>query len=202
MNIKAKQLYYLLVAAVVLLCLGFVAIGYGTNKILGAEATKLSKVKADSEAAQNLQSGLAKNKKDIEKYKELNTIAETIVPQDKDQAEAVREIVSLAAQSGIGKLSSITFPTSTLGALTPGLVVNPNLTQLTPVTGLNGVYELQITITQGSDARVPYNQFLTFLGKIEQNRRTAEVGSITVQPDTQNPNNVAFTLVINEFIKP
>jgi len=203
MTIKAKQLYYLLVAAVVLLCLGFVAIGYGTNMILGAEATKLSKVKADSEAAQNLQSSLAKNKKDIEKYSELNTIAQTIVPQDKDQAEAVREIVNLAAQSGIGKLSSITFPSSTLGSLVPVAGgANSNLTQLVPVTGLAGVYELQITITQDSTARVSYSQFLTFLGKIEQNRRTAEVGSITVQPDTQNPNNVAFTLVINEFIKP
>jgi hypothetical protein len=186
----------------VLLCLCFVGIAYGTDKILGSEASKLSKVKADSDAAQTLQTSLARNKKDIKKYSELNTIAETIVPQDKDQAEAVREIVNLASSSGIGKLSSITFPSSTLGSLTPGAAGNPSLTQLTPVKGMTGVYELQITITQDSSNRVPYNQFLTFLEKLEQNRRTAQVSSITVSPDTQHANDVSFMLVINEFIKP
>jgi hypothetical protein len=202
MTIKAKQLYYLLVILVVLLCLGFVGIAYGTDKILGAEATKLSKLKADNDVLQTLQTTLGKNKQDIKKYSELNTIAETIVPQDKDQAEAVRQIVNLAAQSGIGKLSSITFPSSTLGTVTPGVGANPSLTQLTPVKGLSGVYELQITIAQDQSSRVPYSQFITFLSKLEQNRRTAQVSSISVQPDTQNPNNVAFTLTINEFIKP
>jgi hypothetical protein len=202
MTIKAKQLYYMLVTLVVVLCIGFIGVAYGTNKILGSQATKLSKLKADSEVMQNLQSSLGKNKQDIKKYSELNTIAKTIVPQDKDQAEAVREIVNLAAQSGISKLSSITFPSSTLGTLTPGASRNPNLTQLQPVKGLSGVYELQIIITQDSSARVPYSQFLNFLSKLEQNRRTAEVTGINVQPDAQHPNNVAFTLTISEFIKP
>lgn len=202
MTIKAKQLYYMLVALVAVLCLSFVGIAYGTDKILGSEAAKLSKVRADSAAAQTLQASLTRNKQDIKKYSELNTIAETIVPQDKDQAEAVREIVNLASQSGIGKLSSITFPSSTLGATAAGSSKNPNLTQLTPVKGMSGVYELEITITQDSGNRVPYNQFLTFLEKLEQNRRTAQVSSITVSPDAQHPNNVAFNLIINEFIKP
>lgn len=202
MTIKAKQLYYLLVTLIVLLCLGFIGIAYGTDKILGSKANRLSKVKADSEAAQSLQTSLSRNKQDIKKYSELNTIAETIVPQDKDQAEAVREIVNLASQSGISKLSSITFPSSTLGSLTPGTKGNSSLTQLVPVKGMTGVYELQITITQDSTNRVPYDQFLTFLQKLEQNRRTAQVSSITVSPDTQHPDKVAFNLVINEFIKP
>jgi hypothetical protein len=98
-------------------------------------------------------------------------------------------------------LSSITFPTSTLGSISAG-ASNPNLTQLLPVAGISGVYELQITITQDSSSRIPYSQFITFLSKLEQNRRTAQVSSITVQPDAQHPNNVAFTLIINEFIKP
>lgn len=215
MTIRAKQLYYLLIALIVLLAAGFIGVGYATNAILGGQAHKLSKLKADSDVVQTLEASLARNKADVEKYHDLNTIAETVVPQDKDQAEAVREIVNLASQSGISKLSSITFPSSTLGtgvtsgtasssssaaATRPGS--NPNLTQLTPVVGLSGVYELQITIAQDASNRVPYDQFLTFLEKLEQNRRTAQVSSITVQPDTQNPNRVAFTLVINEFIKP
>jgi len=202
MNLKAKQLNYILIGIVVLLAAALLGIGYATNNILGGQADKLSKLKADSNALDAQQTTLAKNKQDIAKYSELNTIAQTIVPQDKDQAEAIREIVNLAAASGIGKLSSITFPASTLGAIATGPITNPNLTQLTPVAGIVGVYELPITIVQDQTARVPYDRFITFLSKIEQNRRTAQVGSISVQPDANNPNNVAFTLVINEFIKP
>lgn len=204
MTIKARQLYYLLIASVILLCLGMFGVAYSTDKILGSQATKLSQLKATSDSVQSQETALAKNKKDIERYKDLNVIAQTIVPQDKDQAEAVREIVNLAAQSGISKLSSITFPTSTLGSATrvPGSNGNANLTQLTPVKGLSGVYQLQITVTQDGANRVPYSSFITFLEKLEKNRRTAQVSSITIQPDTQNSDQVAFTLGINEYIKP
>lgn len=204
MTIKARQLYYILIGTIVLLCLGLFGVAYSTDTILGAQATKLSALKAESDALQTQESTLVKNKKDLEKYKDLNAIAQTIVPQDKDQAQAVREIVNIAAQSGISKLSSITFPSSALGSATrsPGAGSNPNLTQLTPVKGLTGVYELQITIVQDSSNRVPYSKFTTFLEKLEQNRRTAQVNAITVQPDTQNPDSVAFTLVVNEYIKP
>ncbi len=198
---KSKQLYYGLTGLLILLGLGFIGIAYEANSVLGNQATKLSKLRADSAVLDNTQVVLAKNKQDIAKYKDLNNIAASIVPQDKDQAEAVREIVNLAQQSGIGKLSSITFPSSNLGA-TVGAVGNSNLTQLTPVKGMSGVYQLQITVTQGSGDEVPYSQLTGFLEKLEQNRRTAQVSSITVQPKAENPNLVTFTLVINEYIKP
>jgi hypothetical protein len=198
---KSKQLYYGLTGLLILLGLGFIGVAYEANSVLGNQATKLSKLRADSAVLDNTQVVLAKNKQDIAKYKDLNNIAASIVPQDKDQAEAVREIVNLAQQSGIGKLSSITFPSSNLGA-TVGAVGNNNLTQLTPVKGISGVYQLQITVTQGSGDEVPYSQLTSFLEKLEQNRRTAQVSSITVQPKAENPNLVTFTLVINEYIKP
>ena len=198
---KSKQLYYGLTGLLILLGLGFIGVAYEANSALGKQATKLSKLRADSEVLDNTQVQLARNKQDIAKYKDLNSIAASIVPQDKDQAEAVREIVSLAQQSGINKLTSLTFPSSTLGA-TVGATGNSNLTQLTPVKGMAGVYQLQITVTQGSGDEVPYSQLTSFLEKLEQNRRTAQVSSITVQPKAENPNLVTFTLVINEYIKP
>lgn len=199
---KAKQLNYLLLGLFVLVVAALGGLAYGTNALLSGQAQKLSKLRADSNVADSLQATLAKNKQDIAKYGELNTIAETIVPQDKDQAQAVREIANLAAQSGIPKLSSITFPTSTLGAIGSTKASNPNLTQLTPVKGMTGVYNLQITVSQDQTARVPYSSFIMFLQKLEQNRRTAQVSSLSVQPDATSPDQVAFTLVINEFIKP
>lgn len=206
---KAKQLYFVLVAALVLLLFGFVGIAFATNKLLGGQATRLSDSRAISQALSDQQTTLAKNKKDITTYGQLDTIAETVVPQDKDQAEAVREIVSIASQSGIDKLSSITFPSSSLGggavatgAAAAGASRNADLTQLIPVKGMSGVYNLQITITQDSSSQVTYDQFTTFLSKLEQNRRTAQVSSISIQPDSAKAGVVAFTLVLNEFIKP
>jgi len=200
--VKAKQLYFVLSTALILLLGGFFGVAYGANKLMGAQADKLAKLRGDSAALDALQTSLVKNKRDITKYSDLNTIAETVVPQDKDQAEAVREIVNLATQSGIAKLSSITFPTSTLGASIVTPTTNQNLTQLTPVKGMPGVYELQITVTLTAADEVPYSQFITFLSKLEQNRRTAQVSTISVVPDPLSPNKVSFTLGINEFIKP
>jgi hypothetical protein len=200
--VKAKQLYFVLLASLVLVGAGFFGVAYGANQLLNSQATKLSKARADSAALDNLQTSLAKNKQDIAKYSQLNQIAETVVPQDKDQAEAVREIVNLASQSGISKLSSITFPSSTLGATGLTHATSSNLTQLTPVKGLTGVYDLQIIVSQASGSEVPYSQLTNFLTKLEQNRRTAQVSSITVQPKPDGPNLVAFTLIIDEYIKP
>jgi hypothetical protein len=201
---KAKQLYFVLLTGFVLVCAGFFGVAYGANSLMSSQAAKLSKARADSAALDNLQVSLAKNKQDIAKYSDLNKIAETVVPQDKDQAEAVREIVNLAAQSGIAKLSSITFPSSTLGTIGSGAatVRNSNLTQLTPVKGLSGVYDLQIVVSQAGGSEITYNQLISFLTKLEQNRRTAQVSSINVQPKADNPNLVAFTLNIDEYIKP
>lgn len=198
---KAKQLYIALVATLCLLFVGFLGIGYATNRILGAQATKLATLKADDEAANARQTSLAKNLQDIKKYQGLSDIAQGIVPQDKDQAETVQQIVKLAQESGIPQLSSVTFPSSTLGASTPG-ASKSKLSQLAPVKGMSGVYELPITVSQDTNHPVPYSDFLTFLGKLENNRRTAQISSVVIQPNTRYPSVIAFTIVINEYIKP
>ncbi len=203
---RTKQLYYVLIGLLLTALGGFAAVGYGANALMSGQAAKLSDLRADSKALDDQQTALVKDKQDIKDYSELNTIAKAIVPQDKDQAAAVLQIVKIAADSGIPKISSITFPSSNLG-VAAGATLKTNtksadLTQLTPVKNISGVYQLQITVTQSSSDKVSYNQFITFLTKLEQNRRTAQVSSIQVEPDSAQPNMVSFTLVINEFIKP
>jgi hypothetical protein len=198
---NSKRLYYGLIIVLALLGIGILFSAREANTLLKNQSNTLVSLKANKQAADDQKTQLIQDKKDISTYSDLNTIAQSIVPQDKDQAEAVREIVDLANQSGISQLSSITFPPSTLGGTTA--VKTPNgLTQVTPVTNIPGVYDLQITVTQGSLTPIPYNDFITFLTKLEQNRRTAQVSSISITPDGKNPNMIAFTLVIDEFIKP
>lgn len=196
----SKKLHLVLVAGLVLLGIGIFAGAYEANALLVKQSHDLADLKTTDQVTAQQKTKLAQDKKDIAKYDDLNTIAKTVVPQDKDQAEAVREIVKLASESGISKLSSIAFPPSTLGGAK--VKTSAGLTQVTPVKGIPGVYDLQITITQANTDLVSYNSFTTFLSRLEQNRRTAQVSNINVQPDPKNPSQVAFTLVIDEFIKP
>ena len=208
---NSKKLYYILIGILVLAGIGLVFSAKEANALLAQQSHKLVALKASDQATSVQKEQLAQDKKDIAMYEDLNTIAKSVVPQDKDQAEAVRQISDLANASGISQLSSITFPPSTLGTTSTAAAASPTpavktpggLTQVTPVKDIPGVLDLQITITQASgDSEVSYGNFLSFLQKLEQNRRTAEVSSITVQPDPKNPDMVAFTLVIDEFIKP
>lgn len=209
---NGKGLHVIMLA--LLGALGLVLLGsvYFATNVLSEKSRELVAVRAMKQAKEEQERQLVKAKEDIQKYSELNEIAMSVVPQDKDQAKTVAEIVNLANQSGIKRLSSVAFPPSTLGASgsskdsgtssetrtkLPG-----GLTQVTPVKGISGVYRLQITVSQAATEPVPFGNFLTFLSKLENNRRTAQVSSINVQPDSKNPDLVSFTLVINEYIKP
>jgi len=189
----------MLLAVAVLVVLVFVSI-----KVLGGllqtEANKLADLKSDAATIQAKQAQLSKNKQDLAKYADLNTIAKTVVPQDKDQAQAVREIVALAKQSGINRLSSVTFAPSNLG--TPATTGASPVTQATLVKGMAGVYTLPITVSQANTSPVSYSSFLSFLTALERNRRTAQVSSVDIQPDQKDPGKVSFTLIVNEYIKP
>jgi hypothetical protein len=197
---NSKQLSYVLVSLLALCVIAIFGVAYGANILLGKQAKQLADAKAVSIALNAQQVQLARNKSDIQKYSDLSKIAAIIVPQDKDQAEAVREIVNLAYSSGI-QLSSVTFPASTLGGAA-GQTLSKGITQVTPVKDIPGVYDLQIEVSVDTTHMVAYSQLTTFLSKLEQNRRTASVSSVNIQPSANNPNYVAFTLMLDEYIKP
>jgi hypothetical protein len=201
LQVDNKKLSLILSGVASLLGIGLFASVFFANKLLSTKSVELSKLKAQSQVTDELQISLRKNRADIAKYTSLNKIAKTVVPQDKNQAQTVSEIVKIANDSGITKLTSITFPASTLGG-TGAAKAQASLTQVTPVKGIAGVYLLPITITQDSNNTVRYAQFITFLQKLENNRRTAQVSSISITPDGKNPNNISFTLIVNEYIKP
>ena len=110
----AKRVYFLNIAGLIISLLLLVALAVGTGKIIQKQGTKLSDLRAQNTVMQEQQTALIQAKKDLEKYAELNKIARSIVPQDKDQAKTVREITKIAEESGI-QLKTIAFSSSTLG---------------------------------------------------------------------------------------
>lgn len=210
---NSKQLNRILLISLALLVLGLFGGTYLINGNLQKRSESVVKKRAEVYKLEQEQNSLVRAKKDVQTYRPLAQIAKNIVPQDKDQAQTVREIVGIAERNGIS-LGSITFPTSTLGqaavkstkgakpAAGSGTSNNSALSQLVPVSDIPGVYSLQIIVTSDTDSPVSYSKFLSFLDALEHNRRTALVSSISINPDEDNPNNVAFTLTLDEYIKP
>lgn len=213
--INSKRLYYLLLASLVLLGAGGIAGAVYGQKMLKQKTARLTQLKVESAALEEQQKALVQAKKDIDKYTELETIAKAIVPQDKDQARTVREIIKLADESGV-KIGAITFPSSTLGnaapkAATPAAGETGTTapaptasatTQVKAVDGIPGLFQMEVNVQGQAGQRVTYQQFLGFLKRLEQSRRTSQVNSITVTPDTVDRNAVTFSLIINVYLKP
>ena len=222
---SSKRLYFLLIGTLVLLACGLVGGTYEANKLFTAQSQKLTTYKAESLALDSEQASIAKSSHDIVYYADLDKIAKAVVPQDKNQAEAVREIVNLAKTYDIN-LASISFPASTLGntvapasgatpaAASPAATAkSPSvaLSQLTPVKNIPGVYQLPITIQSDTNKPVLYSNFINFLAALENNRRTSQVSTISIAPvstvqgskaGTSNSTLISFNLALNEYIKP
>lgn len=219
----SRKIYFLMIGINFILLSGLaLSVVYG-SVLIKDQAKKLNSVKIQNKVIEQQQTQLTQAKKDIETYTELNDITRAIVPQDKDQAKTVRELTKLAEESGI-YLSTISFDTSSLGQATqnqapqannnassgststtvtpsPAPAPQPSITQVKPVEGIKGVYTLEIDVSSLESEPVPYSNFLTFLEKLESNRRTAHVDKINVKP-SDDGKFVSFTLTLDAYVKP
>jgi hypothetical protein len=210
---NSKRMFFLLSGLIGLSFIGLVGATFGINNVLGKQGGDLVTTKAVSSALGQEQISLVKAKKDITKYNDLEKIVHTVVPEDKDQAEAVRELVKIADTYHV-TLASIAFPASTLGSGPNGAPITSTstapaansktsaLSQLTPVKNIPGVYLLEVTVTGDKAHTVRYDEFVRFLAALENNRRTAQVSSISITPDIQDRGNIGFSLILNTYIKP
>jgi hypothetical protein len=207
---NAKRMFYIMVSAITLIAVfGILTIDYG-NKLLTEKSSQLYSLKLQARVLDEQQLTLAKAKTDVAKYQDLNKIAQTVVPEEKDQALAVREIINASSQAGI-TISSIIFPASNLGVgqssllnsssvkMAPVIVTAPS--QLLRVLGLSGIYTLPITIQSDVSSPINFAQLTKFLQTLEQNRHTAEVSQLTITPSDSSGKQLSFTIVVSVYIK-
>lgn len=211
-----KRFFFIMVGLFSISIIGGGAMLYFANNMLQNRSSSVVDLKLESSEVEAQLTAYQAAKKDVEKYSYLNAIITSALPQDKDQARTVREIFLLAKQAGIA-IKSIQFPSSTLGAVvapaagatpatTPALTPTPTITQAKPVTGLLGVYSIETVVTPFADDKnnkVTYAQLISFLQKIESNRRAMQVASIQLNPLGQNTSDsISFTLTLNILIRP
>lgn len=210
---STKNTRLMLLGALGILCILFITVIFAGSSILGSKSNKLVDLKLQSTVLDGQLISLAQAKKDVSQYAYFNDIATTVIPNDKDQAQTVLDIFHFADQSGI-LIQNVTFPASTLGvgSSSTSSTNTKVISQAKPVQGISGLYSLQLNISPltgvtqiPNNKRVTYDKFLDFLSRIENNRRTAQVNQISIQPfnDTSGPTQfINFTLTINIFIKP
>lgn len=216
LKLNPKIFFFIMSGVFALSIVGGGAMLYFANNILKSRSSNVVNLKLESAEVEAQLTAYQAAKKDVEKYAYLNAIVSSALPQDKDQARSVRELYSLATQSGI-TIRSIQFPASTLGtttgsaaAATTATPTAPapaaSITQAKPVDGLKGVYSIETIVTpfaDGKDYKVSYNQLIDFLSRIEKNRRAIQVANIQLSPLGQNSSDsISFTLTLNLFIKP
>lgn len=196
---NSKRTFFLLIGINCLLVVGVFVAAMQIDQLLTKKSQDLVNQRLEIQTLDAQNDALGKAKKDVAQYQSLADIAKSIVPQDKSQAQTVREIVNIAAANGI-KLGSISFPSSSLGDTTSDSKLS--LSQLEVVKGIPGVYSLQIIVQSDPNSPVPYDKVISFLGALEHNRRTALVSNLTLAPDSKNASNLSFTITLDEYIKP
>ncbi len=210
--INHRNIFYGMIGLLVLSLLFSVLGTYEINNILNSKGQILSSQQAKISSLNEEQLSLINAKAELKKYSSLYSIAQTVVPQNKDQTQTVRQIINIAAANNVS-IGSITFPSSNLGVVTSGTAsptvsalsgANPNLSQLVKVPTIPGLYTLPITIASSSQANqlTTFSEFINFLQGLENNRQTAQVTSLLITPNSQNPNYVTFNISLNIYIKP
>jgi len=215
---SSKRMFYVLcICAALLTVLGISGVVFG-NGLLQKSSKQLTDLKLETSVIDEQQNSLVQANRDIEKYADLEKIAMTVVPQDKDQARTVREIVKFADETGV-PIKSISFPASDLGTIvaapqattpadstdttsTPAKPAAPPVSQVTAVDGIKGLYQMEISIQNDKDSQVRYQSLINFLKKLEQNRRTSQVTNVNISPDPKNRNLMTYTMTISVYIKP
>lgn len=212
MKLNSKRVYFLIIGFISLMFIGLIGATYGIAQMLSTQSNQLLDQKAKAAALQQEQIGLVNAKKQVKTYADLDTIAKSVVPEDKDSVQTIREITNIAAANKI-TLSSIALPNSTLGsnvkttlgstsAVVHSSSPKDKYSQLTPVKNIPGVYVFEVTIASEPSKPVSYDRFISFLHDLEQNRRTALVSSINITPYASNHSLITFTLTLDEYIKP
>jgi hypothetical protein len=222
-KLDSKNLHLVLLGSLGLSAILFIAILFLGLSALSKESRQMVDLKIKSQTAEAQLANLEQAKKQVEKYSFFKDVARSVIPNDKDQAVAVIEINTMAQESGIN-IQSITFPASTLGLTTSTTSATASqqdatsksssakaISQAKIVSGIEGLYSLELTITPESDSKTPaskqitYAKMLDFLKRIESNRHTAQITDVNISPANATGNTssgLTFSLTTNIFIKP
>jgi hypothetical protein len=194
----AKNIHKLLMIMLILLIVIAASALIFSNYMMRKSTDKLIQAKLDNIGFDSEEQTYLQARKDLDEYAALNEIIQKILPKSKDQAQAVSELYKIGDETGI-TIASIQFPSSSLGEKSTN---SNSVTQAKAVDGMPGVMGIDIAIElqPATGASISYANMISFLQKIEVNRRSMQIKQITVNADTVN-GGVTFNVTLTIFVK-
>lgn len=191
-----KKAHYLIVASVITLVLLLFATLYFGISVMKKESQKIIDAKLNIAKAQKTESIYSSNKDLYLKNQDLALKINDFIPTEKEQDLIVAQLNSFANQSQL-TISTISFPNSTLDPNSKQKV-KTDISQATPVKGLNGVYEIPIVVTVAdtSSETVNTDNLLKLLDLIESSPRNMRITSISYDAES---NEIQLNITI--FVK-
>jgi Tfp pilus assembly protein PilO len=183
---KPKQLYFMLLALTVTLALATIAVFILSQRKIDSKITKIQHLSADVELQDDRLTELKRLEKDYQELLPLINKVKNILPEQKQQAEIIAQISTLATQSNL-ELTNLSFQSTT------GL---PGPTSQTENATIGGIKTMPVSFKiTGS-----FSQLLNLLEKFEHQERFMQVNSLAVSKTEDNQLTVDLQLVV--FLKP
>jgi hypothetical protein len=211
---NTKSFRLMLQALLGLSALLFVVLAFAGLSVLSGKSSEVVDLKLKNRTTEAQLSALKVAKAEVAAYAYFKDVANKVIPSDKNQDQAVVEIFKLADESGI-KVEKISFPASELGnpssstpsssstTGTPAAGAKSAVSQAKPVEGIGGLYSLKVTVEP--DNEVSYESVIAFLEKLENNRRTAQITRVVLDPGGSIETGdlaIHLTVELNIFLKP
>lgn len=203
---STKKMYYILIAVFLLVIIGIGAMLYFSRTFMANSEQELIDAKLEIVKLEETEKIYRENINKLEEFSEIANILEEVVPSEKDQARAVRELNQIVKDNGLA-ISTISFPSSdlnkkaTTNSSTSSTTTSTttSVSQAKPVKGVKGVLgmDVNIEVVSATDDPITTDQILGILRQIENNRRNMRVNSINFNAGAESIN-----LQVTLFIKP
>lgn len=206
--ISAKKAYYGLIGLLIIVIAGIGAVLYFSRVFLKANSDKLVAAKLELYKIDETESAYRKNQALLTANQDTADILASVIPNEKDQAKAVREITQIAADNGLS-VKAIRFPGSDLVITNKSTTAeqktatSQSVSQAKVVPGLTNVLGIVVEIELNSanaNQTISTDQVLGFLQKVENNRRNIRVTSINFGSAVDEGKTLKVDTLL--FIKP
>lgn len=187
-----KKMNLVLKGSLVVLALATLGGLYFANQKLTTLALHTTQLKADIEVSNEKLKIYESTQAKIDQLSYVKDLAAEILPQNENQSAIVAELAEFARRSNL-QTNSIEF-ISTDGKST---ATSTGAKTVAPPTGV-AIVPVSFAVSGGAK----YDDVLTFLHYIEDNRRKMQVTQISLTPDTKNGDLLDnVNLSINLFVK-
>lgn len=192
--IKAKQFFYVMIAATALGFAGIVGAFYWGDSMLNKKAETIANLQTDRDIAREKVLALKKAKQGDTLIPEASSLLDTLLPKQKNQETLVADVIYTAsAQAGI--------PISSITTLTFATSEEPSdLSGTEAFKEVPGVYSYPFSMTV---QKISYDTLLKLLVEIESNGRLVQVDEVQISPDKSKPGEISsVSLTMKAFLKP